>query len=74
MGLCRYSKEDLPFLKGIMEVAKHRTADHLHYLRMVDYNLEAVLINCYMQGVLDVAEALEREKAIIQNDKESNVS
>ena len=41
----------------LVRIAKKRVQEHLHGLRMVDFSIEAMAVNIYLQAVHDVATA-----------------
>lgn len=44
---------------GVIEVAKKRTREHLHNLQMVNFDLSALVVNCYLQGLIDAIDVCE---------------
>ena len=52
MGLHR---EEYP--AELVRIAKKRVQEHLHGLRMVDFSLEQMAVNIYLQAVHDLATA-----------------
>ncbi len=51
-------REEVP--QSMIDVAVRRVAPHLDHLAMVDYNLRQLLVNCYMQGVIDTVTGLPK--------------
>jgi hypothetical protein len=53
-------KED--YSPALVKIAKGRVFDHIHLLRLVDFNLEQMAVNIYLQGVHDTATALTNSR------------
>ncbi len=52
MGLKR---EEYP--PKLVQIAKRRVYEHLNGIRMVDFSLEAMAVNIYLQAIYDLATA-----------------
>lgn len=55
-SLCRYEEGEVT--ADQVRIARERTAIHLRNIHMVDYSLTHLLVDVYMQGCRDMAEAV----------------
>ena len=49
-------REECP--KGTLAAAKKRVFCHLQSMNLIDFDLNTLAVNCYMQGARDMAETI----------------
>lgn len=68
--LCRYDEDEVT--PAQIDVAKRRVMPHLMNFHIVDWNLQTLLVACYLQGCRDLAETMVTRRMLVQQPEPIN--